>query len=63
MTRSHDIDIGRERPAELSRVLEHAQRLSDAPPESGGGAAAWFHEALHVGDVSVLALAFAADRR
>jgi hypothetical protein len=40
----------------LKRALKRAQQLSDSRPASGDRTS-WHHEAAHVGDLAVLALA------
>ena len=44
------------RDRELGTALEHAQQLSDSRPATHSPA--WSFAAAHVGDLSVLALAF-----
>jgi hypothetical protein len=46
----------RELPREVRVTLERAQQLADSRP-AGSYTTGWSHEALHVGDLSVLALA------
>jgi hypothetical protein len=43
---------------QLRLALDRAQELCDSRPDAGD-ATRWSHEALHVGDLSVLALALA----
>jgi hypothetical protein len=60
MRPSRNIASGMERPDHARHALERAQQLSDARPEPDD-MAAWFHESLHVGDLSALAIASVAE--
>jgi hypothetical protein len=53
MTRSHESNQGAVRK-ELRTALEHAEQLSTSDDRYTTG---WSHKAVHVGDISVLALA------
>lgn len=49
------------RSIHLRTALDHAQRLTDPRPEGAAYSTAWFAQAAHVGDLTVLALAALRD--
>ena len=57
MNRDTENNAARSSHPALGSALEQAQRLSDSRPE-GAHRTDWSYAAAHVGDLSVLALAF-----